>query len=845
MAENIADIFEVLSGKKPIKIKLGNVKYFSRPECDVVYIEVHGEHVYDLHNRLRNLPHEPSEFRFTPHITIAKVKKGLGSFYALRFGNVDATCRCDTAVFSDDNQKHVYPLGRTITVEKAAMSYLHGECGGALVPPSAMAKKIKIRRNSKRRVNQILKDALGEEADCVDPEDFVFGKSDQPRETTFHDGKRPGEFAPVEADHEVVNLKNKLRQMHLERAAAIDADVAAARTRLERHFASGGKKNDPLVGIAEALIARMERHAQERRELADGKTPDVKWMEEPIPDPDLHVEKAVTAAGNIRGWKPNPKQASLWDEDSQPRETYSHDGKKPGEFAPKEQSPSVVSDKEDEPEKTEEKPQQPELNPAQKEVLANTDLDSRYATRYNTSEPATRDAGKSREGKKVTTPYSDVAEKHGRTIRGDGKSLFYRTFVGNGKREKIERMGIGREVGDVFHSKQTGGPMLIVSVDKPYFISDDEIEDNDAWSDYKDGPGWYASYKAIPVNEIASEVESREKKEAEEKTAAAAKKKSDEAWSEVADLPATHELPAGLPSDLKWEKVKEDLYGNHGHGSRWYIATLPDGTKIGHHSSSAYDDHRDYYYVPKELTDSPEAVSARQLQQAGYDSRDYGKSDDEKATARAEFNRLGAAHYAAFRTVPSGLTPEMEIRKREAWQHVMSYPEAVRTIIERHPDAKSTLHHYAASGEGAALAAFKDRATEVGDEAKSTRDTQYQLAHDEWHPKIAAEFGEEAADTVAKDVRSDVDAYSHIDDAHSRFEDAYEGLKKDAAEESAKAAKRAARKADPLVEVSGNTYPHRDALGKIPGSKLTKSGGKWVWKIPKSQASKLPRGLRV
>lgn len=293
-----APVFEILSHFRPVRLRTGKIGVFHRDDYDVLKIDVESDQIRRMNAAFRNLPHT-SEFRnFVPHITIAYVKKGLGPVYALSFNDLDDECVCGTAILSDPDHNHAaYPLGRMITVQKAAMSYLHGECGGALVPPSAMDRASKVQRN-KKRLKRILKDALGDlnifnphapepDSDDFDPEDFVFGKSDQPRETTFHDGKRPGEFAPIE-DHETANLKNKLRQMHLERAEQLESDVAAARSRLERHFASGGKRNHPLVGIAEALIGRLERHAKERRELAEGKSPDTKWLDEPIPDPESH-----------------------------------------------------------------------------------------------------------------------------------------------------------------------------------------------------------------------------------------------------------------------------------------------------------------------------------------------------------------------------------------------------------------------------------------------------------------------------------------------------------------------------------------------------------------------------
>lgn len=452
---------------------------------------------------------------------------------------------------------------------------------------------------------------------------------------------------------------------------------------------------------------------------------------------------------------------------------------------------------------------------------------------------------------KFEHPRAALAAKHGRVIRGDGKELGFSAFVGHGTRSEIERRPL-REVGEIIsHSKY--GTLMVTSVDKPYFVDDDHIDDMDAWSDYPDGAGWYGGYTAVPVEEVADEKATRVAKETDTKAkadaAAAAKRAGDKAWAEVSGHPVTYELPAGLPPGLKWETVfdgrTKQPMGYY--GVTRHVATLPDGTKIGHEVNSGYDDHRFHYHVPRHLTDAPEAASARAVRAAELNHRAtrYGAPPEQHAAAGAEFDRLAHEHYAAYRTLPAGLSPAMEARKRAALAHVAHYPEAVREIVGKHPDARAALEHHAASGEDAALAAYRDKATEVGDEAHATRRDRYTAAHEEWHPKIAAEFGAEAADEVAADVKSDHDEYSHIDDVADRFADKYNDLVEEKKESEARAAKKAARAADPLVEVIGNTYPHKDALGRIPGSKLSKVGGRWVWKVPKSQVAKLPRGLRA
>lgn len=630
------------------------------------------------------------------------------------------------------------------------------------------------------------------------------------------DGPQPDDYA---GHDDFMNDSDQWARQSAETSGAFRAGMGQGLSEIAYHArkALGHPIEDyhDLFGAEEGADhrAKVEQIHRKATELLSRLRP----KRQPLFDADGEAA-AVEKGLNRRKWKPHPNQAAIaWDEEDHPRESTAHDGKRPGEFAPKseEQEPAPV--------------------------------DSSFATRHNSDVPPGGEAAEPSGGGDVTAtpeakeakqakPHEATAEKFGRTLRGDGKPLFYRTFLGHGKRAEIERRGVGREVGDVFDSKQTGGPMLVVSVDKPDFVSDDHIEDMDAWSDYKDGAGWYADYTAVPVNETADEAAARKKKEAEAKAQAAAeaakRKESDDKWSDVSKHPEVHSLPGGLP-ELKWETVSSE-YGQFGRGTTTYsIATLPTGEKIGRKSTSTYDDRRESYFVPKHLLESPEAVSAKAVQ-------------DAKSTA--DFDRLAHEHYAKYRKLPSGETRTMMARRNQAKQHGAHYPEAVREIVHSHPDVKATLDHYAASGDEAALAAYKDRATELGEEVAATRRNAYQSAHEEWHPRIAAEFGQDTADEIAADVKNYHEQVTHVNPA-VKFEDGYMLEKEERAKKEAAAKRRAdtvsARKNDPLVTVSGNTYPHRDTLERIPGSKLSKIDGRWVWKIPKSQAGKLPRGLSV
>jgi hypothetical protein len=217
-----ADVFEVLSHFRPVRLRLGKVSVFQHPECDVLKVEVESDQIRRLNNALRRLPYTSKWSEYRPHITIASLKPGLGQIYAARFGDLGAKCRCASAVYSTpDGEKHIYPLGRLIRIEKAPMSYLNAGTGGALVGPPAAGRKKRIRlKRNRSALAQLCKAALAEVGDYTDsffltkpiptdPEEFVFGEkahnpqqrglwdeSEHSRESSAHDNKKPGEFAP-------------------------------------------------------------------------------------------------------------------------------------------------------------------------------------------------------------------------------------------------------------------------------------------------------------------------------------------------------------------------------------------------------------------------------------------------------------------------------------------------------------------------------------------------------------------------------------------------------------------------------------------------------------------------
>lgn len=112
---------------------------------------------------------------------------------------------------------------------------------------------------------------------------------------------------------------------------------------------------------------------------------------------------------------------------------------------------------------------------------------------------AQKAAKEAREAAAKKTP-DQVLEEAGRTRR-EGKAVSYTTSLGHGKRAVIEQTMV--EVGEI--RMREDGPWLVIAVERPYFVSDDSIEDMDAWSSFEQGAGWYQAYTAIPVNRTPEE----------------------------------------------------------------------------------------------------------------------------------------------------------------------------------------------------------------------------------------------------------------------------------------------------------------------------------------------------
>lgn len=205
----------------------------------------------------------------------------------------------------------------------------------------------------------------------------------------------------------------------------------------------------------------------------------------------------------------------------------------------------------------------------------------------------TTTGGDATDGKKMET--TSAKKVHGRTPT-EGKKP--QGFTRKGRNQA--------EVGEVFQANS--GQRYVVTKTSGHYVSNDDIEDQDAWSSYPDGPGYYTSFYAHPVEPTAEETTHDEAAAAKVKAAAdekaSQKSREEAAWAPVAGHKAIERgsLP-GIPSDIKWEQVSKDTYGNNGYGTTRYIATLPNGEKIGKSVNTSYDDHREALYVPQHMAD--------------------------------------------------------------------------------------------------------------------------------------------------------------------------------------------------------------------------------------------------
>ena len=81
---DMAQIEEIVQDwGRPIRAMLGAFNIFEHPEQDVLYIEVIGDSMQELHAKIAKLPNSrpPTHPKYIPHLTVAYLKKGTGRKY--------------------------------------------------------------------------------------------------------------------------------------------------------------------------------------------------------------------------------------------------------------------------------------------------------------------------------------------------------------------------------------------------------------------------------------------------------------------------------------------------------------------------------------------------------------------------------------------------------------------------------------------------------------------------------------------------------------------------------------------------------------------------------------------
>jgi 2'-5' RNA ligase len=80
---NPLNVAEIIDAKQiaPFDVTLGNISLFSKPDCDVVKIDVTSPELVAFNAALRELPNSNEYPVYQPHLTIAYVKPGIGLIF--------------------------------------------------------------------------------------------------------------------------------------------------------------------------------------------------------------------------------------------------------------------------------------------------------------------------------------------------------------------------------------------------------------------------------------------------------------------------------------------------------------------------------------------------------------------------------------------------------------------------------------------------------------------------------------------------------------------------------------------------------------------------------------------
>ena len=102
------EVRTAMADKSPVAVQFGPASYFASDEYDVVKIDVIGKGLRELNAAIAEaLPNTETHPEYTPHVTIAYVKPGLGEKYAATLNDMEGrTAVFDRLTFSDNNRVH-------------------------------------------------------------------------------------------------------------------------------------------------------------------------------------------------------------------------------------------------------------------------------------------------------------------------------------------------------------------------------------------------------------------------------------------------------------------------------------------------------------------------------------------------------------------------------------------------------------------------------------------------------------------------------------------------------------------------------------------------------------------
>ena len=102
--DSAAPVLYLLENETPFLIRFGRTSCFSNEKFDVVKIEVYGDDLYRLHDKLGTCLNSTETFNaYRPHITIAYVQKGEGQNFINDESFDRLTLRVETLCFSSKN----------------------------------------------------------------------------------------------------------------------------------------------------------------------------------------------------------------------------------------------------------------------------------------------------------------------------------------------------------------------------------------------------------------------------------------------------------------------------------------------------------------------------------------------------------------------------------------------------------------------------------------------------------------------------------------------------------------------------------------------------------------------